>query len=67
MKAMTKEEQMKTVGGATKHWHWFCNINDFLSSKHEKKEIAYYYAGRHVGRYPDHDGHVTVDACTSSW
>lgn len=67
MKVMTKKEQLNAVGGADKHWHWFCDINRFVSNKHATFELASLYARRHVGRYPSHAGHVSVGDCTNSW
>lgn len=48
------------------HYHWHCNVNNFLSAQYGNLGDAAYAGGVHAQKYA-HKANVTYGGCNSSW
>lgn len=66
MKKLELMQTMEITGGATKHYHWFCNINNFRSKRYATLADAESAAAGHRSRYPSHYYNTYVITCTGN-
>lgn len=66
MKKVNKIEQMKINGGATKHYHWYCNVNNYRGAKSTTYAGAEAGVRAHVNKYPSHRNNTYVMSCTGN-
>ncbi|MDT1940670.1 MULTISPECIES: hypothetical protein [Carnobacterium] len=64
MKKMKFDTQKKVIGGAA-HYHWFCTVNNFRSTKYRKYNDAYLQASGHANRY-GHNKQTSVINCSGN-
>ena len=65
MKTITSLEQKNTLGGAAKHYHWFCTVNNFRSAKYTSFDACYIKATAHANEYL-HAKQTSVINCTGN-
>lgn len=64
MKKVSKSEQLTVCGGV--HYHWYCDVNRYISAKTDSLATAAYRAGVHAQKY-GHEKNVSYGSCSSSW
>jgi hypothetical protein len=66
MRKIEETRQLNVIGGATTHYHWFCNVNNYRGAKSSTRAGAERGVASHRANYPSHYYNTYVISCSGN-